>query len=108
MERTWVFFIRCDGVDVDAAAARIGGGGKEKPYCECSVPMLLLLQLPMLPRVVVTSSCRSSVMFEAGIGKMEDELLNLLFLDEGEEEEGMLMMSGEDELPVMWFSTVLP
>ena len=81
------------------------GGGNEKPYCECSVPVLLL-QLVMLPRVDVTSSCKRRVIFGAGIGKMEDELLNLLFLDEGD---ARILISGDDEpFSVMWFSTSLP
>jgi len=108
MERTWVF-IRCDEADDEAAVPRIGGGN-EKLYCECSVPMLLLLQLVMLPRVDVTSSCKSRVIFEAGIGKMEDELLNFLFLDEGDARIlGPVVMSGDGEpCSIMWFSTSLP
>ena len=63
---------------------------------------MLLLQLAMLD---VTSSCKSRVMFEAGLGKMEDELLNLLFLDEGD---ARIFMSGDDEpCSFMWFSTSL-
>jgi hypothetical protein len=68
--------------------------------------MLLLLQLAMLPRVDVTSSCKSRVIFEAGIGKMEDELLNLLFFDQGV---AKILMPGDDEpCSVVWFSISLP
>ena len=55
--------------------------------------------------VDVTSSCKSRVMFEAGIRKMEDEFLNLLFLDEGD---ARIFMSGDDEPCSSSFSTSLP
>ena len=61
--------------------------------------------LVILPRVDVTSSCKSRVIFGAGIGKMEDELLNLLFLDDGD---ARILISGEGEdepLSNIWFSS---
>jgi len=39
----------------------------------------------------VTSSCKSKVMFEGGMGNKEEELLNRLFLDETGEEGGRMI-----------------
>jgi len=60
----------------------------------------------MLPRVAVASSCKSRVMLEGGIGKIEDELLNRLFWGgiEEEEEDGRM---APDELVGMYSESLL-